>query len=185
MSSNEITTKPTLIQTLKAMCEEAEGRVPHMYLCSRGHVTAGVGHLIPTYHDAALLPFTPIDEAVHDWIRVKAAPVGMRAAAYAKYCKARLTDAAIDEMLDADIWTRVKQLRARYPFDGWPEPVQLAVFDMAYNLGLGRLEREYPRFQAALARRDWLVCAAECGRLGISEARNARTAAWFREAAES
>jgi GH24 family phage-related lysozyme (muramidase) len=171
-----------LISALKRLVEEAEGRVAHMYQCSRGHVTVGVGHLIPSAHDAALLDLVPVTEAVEDWHRVKLAPAGLRASAYAEYCRSRMSDAAIDALLDKDVWQRVRALRARLPYDGYPEPVQLAVFDMAYNLGLAGFEK-YEKLRAALDRGDWLAAADECHRRGISEARNARTAAWFREAA--
>lgn len=35
-------------RTLRTTLERYEGRVPHMYLDSRGYVTVGVGHLIGT-----------------------------------------------------------------------------------------------------------------------------------------
>jgi len=166
------------LEVLKKRTEAAEGRVPHLYLCSRGHVTVGVGHLVKDAAVAQQLGFTPAEFAV-----VAAAPVGMRASGYASFTKTRMSDAAIDALLDSDVSAFIGQLKRALPeFDSLPDSVQEAVFDMAYNLGIGGLLK-YHHLMDALLKQDFKACAAECHRNGISEARNNETAALFLKAA--
>jgi len=64
----------------------------------------------------------------------------------------------------------------------YPAPAQAALFDMAFNLGLGGLMK-FHQLLAAVDGGQWSVAAAQCHRQGIAEIRNQQTAALFLQAA--
>ena len=77
------------------------------------------------------------------------------------------------------------QLAAALPkWHTYPEPVQEALFDMAFNLGLGGLKK-FTTLLHAVNTGDWATAAAQCHRIGISEERNRATAALFLQAGSS
>ena len=118
-----------------------------------------------------------------DFARVAAADKGLPAVHYQSLTQCRLSDESIDALLLADIEAFEKNLTARLPaWQGYPEPVQQALFDMAYNLGVGGLLK-FRKLLAACASGDWETAATECRRAGIGDSRNQETAALFRQAA--
>jgi hypothetical protein len=64
-------------------------------------------------------------------------------------------------------------------YDALPDGVKMALLDMAYNLGPDGLLKGYPRMLRAVETGNWAQAAAECGRNGISAARNAWTSKQF------
>ena len=168
----------------------SEGNIPHMYRCTGGRVTVGIGHAIKGEDEAVRLPFVDssgakaAEVAVREgYRRVQGAPSDLKAQAYAQFTHLVLAGADIDTLLRSDIDEFVSGIRAEYPeWDSWPERVQEAVFDMIFNCGPAGF-RKFKRLIAALKALDWATAAAECHRQGISEGRNAETAALFRAAA--
>lgn len=152
-----------------------------MYLDTRGLVTTGVGNLIDdgTPGPACGLPWVHkgdgramLDEVADAWHRVKAAqsmaPLG--GGHFAGLTDMRLLDADIDALVlrrvDEMEWT------LRDGFAGWdefPAACQLAVLDMAWNMGPSF---GFPKFRAACDAQDWQAAAAECHIAGAPAARN-------------
>jgi GH24 family phage-related lysozyme (muramidase) len=163
-----------------------EGSTSYMYLCSGGEVTVGVGHAIFDAARAAGLPWTgsPAPTLISaDFARVAAADKGLVATRYENLTQCRLSAEAVDALLLSDIDAFEKNLTASLPaLQSYPEPVQEALFDMAYNLGVGGLLK-FHKLLAACASGDWETAATECRRGGIADARNKETAALFRQAA--
>jgi GH24 family phage-related lysozyme (muramidase) len=165
-----------------------EGLVPYMYRCTGGDVTTGIGHALFTSADAAALaweisgrPASP-DEIAGDFEKVAAAPKGLVAASYEALTACRLPDASLTSLATADIERFEAALSKTFPqWSSFPEPAQEALFDMAFNLGIAGLHK-FPKLLAAVDSGDWETAAAECRRLGVSEARNQETAALFRQA---
>ena len=62
-----------------------------------------------------------------------------------------------------------------------PPCVQAALFDMAFNLGIGGLQK-FKKLIAACDQAQWENAARECHRQGIGESRNLETATLFRQA---
>jgi GH24 family phage-related lysozyme (muramidase) len=168
--------------------EQFEGRVPHMYVCTGGEVTVGIGHAIFTADDAARLAWT-IDgrranetEIRADYARLAAAPKGLAASGYALLSRIRMTDPAIDALASADVSRFEKDIAKTLPnWDRYPACVQAALFDMAFNLGTAGLQK-FRKLLAACDEADWETAANECHRQGIGESRNLETAALFRQA---
>jgi GH24 family phage-related lysozyme (muramidase) len=178
-------------QEVKAMLMIAEGTLPHMYLDTTGLVTVGVGHMIPNAQAAQGLTFvvratgaasTP-DQVSAEYANVSRQQKGMLAARYQEFTALNMTDAAIQDLLSADLAVIEAGVAARFAgYAGYPEPAQDALLDMAFNLGVAGLALHFPHLKAAAEAHDWATCAAQCHRNGISDARNQKTMALFQSA---
>ena len=147
-----------------------EGNKPFMYLCSAGYVTTGIGNklanaqeaiALPWQHKATGLPATPpeirtaferVQTMTSEFRREDAKahnPFGPQH--YEKVSDLVLPDGAASQLavdrLEKDF---LKGLRGLFPgFDGYPQPAQRALVDMAYTLGVRGLETKFPSFVAA------------------------------------
>jgi GH24 family phage-related lysozyme (muramidase) len=169
--------------------ESFEGRVPHMYVCTGGEVTIGIGHAIQTPAAAPLLKWSvdgrpaTDDEIRSGYARVAAAGKGHTAVFYAPLSPCRMADADIDALVSGDVEKFEASLATALPnWSRYPAPAQAALFDMAFNLGLGGLKK-FPNMLAAVDAGQWDAAAAQCHRQGIAETRNQQTAELFRRAA--
>jgi GH24 family phage-related lysozyme (muramidase) len=175
-------------QTVLERLKNFEGHVTYMYRCTGGAVTTGVGHALLTVADATSLhweisglPAAPT-EIVEDFNKVAAAPKGLPAAHYEPLSGCRLPENYLVTVAAADIERFERELKEKFPeWPSYPELVQEGLFDMAFNLGVAGLQK-FPRFLAAVESRNWEDAAAECHRLGVSEARNQEIASLFRQA---
>lgn len=166
-----------------------EGRVEYMYRCTGGKVTIGVGHACEIAADACKLPFVTAAGIPASSEQINAAfstvatqSLGQTASHYRACSDLNLPESAIDELLDNDIGNCTAELRKRLPrFDSYPDPAQDALFDMAYNLGIGGLLK-FHNLLAASDAGDWEGAALESARNGISAERNQGTAELFRQA---
>jgi GH24 family phage-related lysozyme (muramidase) len=163
-----------------------EGSTSYMYRCTGGEVTIGVGHAIFDAAHAIQLPWigAPASTLIAaDFARVAAADKGLLAVRYESLTQCRLSAEAVGALLLADIEAFEKNLNAHLPaWQVYPEPVQQALFDMAYNLGVGGLLK-FHRLLAACASGNWETAATECRRACIGDGRNQETAALFEQAA--
>ena len=169
--------------------ESFEGRVPYMYVCTGGEVTIGIGHAIQTPADALQLTWSTdgrpatAAEIQAGYASVAAAGKGRVASAYAPLSQCRMADADIDALVSGYVDEFETSLAAALPnWKRYPAPAQAALFDMAFNLGLGGLKK-FPHLLAAVDAGQWDVAAAQCHRQGIAEIRNQQTADLFRQAA--
>src|ERR1019366_7850717 len=130
-----------------------EGCEPHMYLCTGGKVTIGIGHAIETPADAGGLPWS---------------------------INGRL---AADTEIQTDYASIEAKLAAALPnWSTYPEPVQEALFAMGSNLGVDGLLK-FHMLLAAVDAGQWAEAAAQSHRKGIGDTRNQQTAALFLQAA--
>lgn len=181
------------------MVRKHEDSVNHLYLDNHGNVTCAMGKLVETVQEALTLDWrtnatgskaTP-EQIEAEYNRIKGAPKNYRATWYRSMCQLHLTDEAINETVQTDLLTVVTELSREFPgFAEFPEPAQLGLVDMAYNLGIGTLTHSFPSFCKAVRNRDWKTCAIECHRKekpeypdGIPAERNAETKALFETAA--
>jgi len=174
-----------------ARLEKFEGRVPHMYRCTGGEVTIGIGHAIKTPEDASALIWTvegraaTPDEIRADYDRVAASEKGHVAHQYSGLSTIRMPDDAINVLAAADVESFSAPVAAKIPgFTSYPGCVQAALFDMAFNLGVGGLLK-FHKLLAACDAGDWNTAAGECHRQGIGDGRNKETADLFRQALAS
>jgi GH24 family phage-related lysozyme (muramidase) len=168
-----------------------EGRVPYMYLDSRGFVTVAVGYMLPHSGAAAELAFVRRADgqpATADQIRAEFATVARQppnriASAYRGVTTMELPDAAIDTLLQATVARFQKGLVDNFAgFANYPAPAQRALLDMAYNLGIDGLLK-FRKLKAAVEAKQWRSAAAESHRNGPSQDRNDWTRDMFLKAA--
>jgi GH24 family phage-related lysozyme (muramidase) len=159
-----------------ARLEKFEGRVPYMCFCTGGEVTVGIGHAIASSADAARLAWqTNAASAQSDFAAVAAAPKGLAATHYSSLTTCRMSDDAINQLATADVQRITALLTSNLP--NWSSyPAQAALFDMAYNLGIGGLMKSH-NLLAAVDAGNRETAAQQCHSLGISDARNQETAA--------
>lgn len=164
-----------------------EGVISWMYLDTGAppNVTIGVGHVVRSAEEAAALAWLSGDAntARSEWSAVCAAAPSMKASAYQTVTTCRLDPAAAAGMLDADIASMLPDIERYFPaFASYPPSVQIAIQDMAFNLG-PHFPPKWPQFTAAVQAQNWSAAALQCHRQGVSPQRNADTAALFQQAA--
>lgn len=160
-----------------------EGVIPWMYLDGGGIPTTGVGHALPGVEWAQVLPWSVevgtlgnVTIALEYEI-VRTAKPDEPASFYSGLTRCRLSDAAISKILADDMESREAVLTGRLPdWAAWPDPVQQATFDMAFNLGVSGLLR-YPLMIAAIRRGEWKTAAEQSHRRDVSDQRNSEIAA--------
>lgn len=159
-----------------------EGVVNHLYLDTRGHVTAGVGFLLPDLATAQRLAWNPASAVRLDWVMVTSMKAGLPAAEYRKATVARLDEATLraefGRRMAAYEGTAARSLPRYYTL---PPSVRMAVLDMAWQLGPGFLAA-WPKFREAVVAREWEKAAQESFRKDAQAARNEATAALLRAA---
>lgn len=174
-----------------AHLEIFEGTVPWMYLDTKGFVTVGVGELLASAAKAETLAFVDPDgessaqDAILDeFNRVSGLVPAKVAAFYRSPTSPVLPHAAIDTLLMNHLNFFDAQLAARFPnYADFPDPAKLGLLDMIYNLGQVGLFQHFPHFMAVVDKQDWLGAAANCHRVGPSQARNDWTRQQFLAAA--
>jgi GH24 family phage-related lysozyme (muramidase) len=163
-----------------------EGVVPHMYLDTRGLVTAGVGFMLPDVRAAQLLFSSfPPQTVANDFARIRSMSPGKPARVYALACRCTLSKAEMEDGFESRVASIEYSLSTIFPsWSTFPRPAIVALVDMAYNLGVGALRNRWPHLRDALSSHDWARCAVECHRDGVSAERNLATANLFQDAAK-
>ena len=180
-----------------------EGHVTYMYLDSEGHVTVGLGHLIPKVEDAMEMKF------YERGTTIPAHPAHIENA-FNKVLNSRLTDSRhtdfkdmshvdldlteIESLFDRDVAQFLNLLKKRnyFPdFETYPAGAQLGMLDIAYSMGVDDFHDVFKRLHAALDIRNWIGIADQSGREvkkdkhgnpGIMAERNEVVRGWFLEA---
>lgn len=157
-----------------------------MYLDSAGNVTVGVGLMLPNAAAASALAFTAAGapatpgQIAADFARVAALAPDKLPAFYQAASSPQLPQEIIDAKLSAMLTGFEATIRAGIlGYDALPDPVKMALLDMAYNLGPAGLLKGYPRMLQAVESANWAQAAAQCFRNGIGAARNTWTQQQF------
>lgn len=169
-----------------------EGRIPWMYLDTTSHVTCGVGNMLPNVDAAQALIWhvrgsgeeaSSID-IEDDYRRVSGAVPGMAAAAYKALTRCELASHEIERLFGRRVDEFALQLeKIFHGFPTFPQPAQLAMLDMAFNLGAAALPRKFPMLTKAINAENWPAAAFHCLRPQSRDSRNAAVRALFEAAA--
>lgn len=117
----------------RSLIESHEGRVPFLYLDSRGLCTAGCGEMLPNAEAAHAL--FGHDVTAH-FEKVKAMAPGHLPAFYHYPGAPTLTSAQIDSTLDASLDRAIASAHKLIPnFDALPYKVAAVVVDCIFNMG--------------------------------------------------
>lgn len=171
--------------------KEFEGVVEWMYLDTRGLVTVGVGEMLSDAASAQSLAFADSsgqpatqDAIQNDYNRVRALEAAQGAGFYRVPTSLVLPPPAIDTLLRSRVTEFDGQLSSRFPaYAGFPDPAKLGLLDMIYNLGGPKLFGTFHHFMNCIDNQDWPGAAANCHRVGPSQARNDWTRQQFLAAA--
>lgn len=165
-----------------------------MYLDTVGLVTVGIGNMLPNASVASVLAFvkrttraraTP-SEIQGDFVSVSKQPKGMAATWYRQFTTLDLPEVEVNNLFQKRIQEFQLQLFRAYPrYDSYPAPAQLAMLDMAFNLGTGALKNRWPRLNDAIDQLDWKTAAEQCLRPTANAIRNAGTKGLFVSASQS
>ena len=169
-----------LLVAIKNFTEVSEGRIPWLYRDSaaKGNATCGIGHIVLGYDMALAQPFKPKILKV-EWDALMSEPSGMAAKFYKPLTQGRLSNVDINNILDTDLKETIRRLTTQFSkFESFPDNVQAAMTDMAFNLGLAGFQA-FGLLNAAIAKQDWAACASQCHRRGISAGRNMWTSQMF------
>ena len=174
---------------------EHEGKIPWIYLDTRGNVTVGVGLMLPNINAALAQPFkikgmggdlpATHEQVENDWNRIQSMPIGLAAHAYECMSSVFLEDLDIQANLSNYVKTEEAAIRAGLAgYDSFPDDAKIALLDMGYNLGSAGLLHGYPHLCAACVAKNWKLASQECQRGGIGTTRNSWTVSQFLASAE-
>jgi hypothetical protein len=155
-----------------AFCASYEGRCTWLYLDTKRLPTTGLGHRVFTVGDMVALPWLTKDgkPATDTQKRAEWAAIGKRTDlapkggfAYQSVATLHLSDATVDGLLTSDTpayWNPLVKVLPQ--LESWPADAQLALLDMAYNLGAYFLGSSWPNFTAACKAGDFTKAAIYC-----------------------
>lgn len=178
---------------IKLFVAPFEGNISHMYLDTEGYVTVGIGNMLPNAAAAVLLRFTnrtTKNDATEAEIKADFESVAKQAKAqsalkYKEFTKLDMPDVEVNRLFQSRIAEFQKQLRKLYPkYDEYPASAQLAMLDMAFNMGAGGLKTKWPKLNKSIDALSWADAAEQCERPGANAVRNSGTKALFMQAAE-
>lgn len=174
-----------------------EGRVLSPYVDVKGLVTVGVGNLIDPISLAERLPWTLTDGSKADLAQVRADwhllkdAAGHYSKLHWKYAaaatKIRLTDEAVDALVDRQLDANEAIIKKRFPaWDTFPADAQLAIMSIAWAVGAGFYQK-FGNLARCIDAQDWEGCVASCkireeGNPGVVP-RNAKNRFCFHNAA--
>lgn len=182
---------PYIKQEVLKNLQTYEGRVKHLYLDSVGKVTVGVGHLVSAKPAMAVLPMYKLGahgenvaasthEKQSEYENMARQLVGYSASWYKKHARLFMKDSDIDRLLDEhlerfylDLCNIYKKSKG-YPndFDHMSHSVQMALFDLIFNLGARGLINKFPLLNASIRAGEWRRAAQQSYRPQLSVARN-------------
>ncbi|WP_151636587.1 lysozyme family protein [Noviherbaspirillum aerium] len=182
---------PHIKQEVLKSLQRYEGRIKHLYLDSVGKVTIGVGHLVSARSSMSPLPMYKLganganvvastQEKQSEYEMIMRQPVGYSASWYKKHTRLFMKDSDIDRLLNEHLEVfhmelcRIYKKSKGYPndFDKLPHSVQIALFDLIFNLGAHGLTHKFPVLNACLMAGDWARAAQQSHRPQLSMARN-------------
>lgn len=161
--------RPAVRANFVAFTEPLEGSCSYLYADVLGLVTTGIGNLVDPVMYALDLPWkrpdgsrASRDEIALAWHTVKddphAARLGHRYAA--RLTTLRLAPEDVSALVLGKLDANDAALRKRFPeWEQWPADSQLATHSMAWACGPNF---RFPRLEAALRARDFLLAAEEC-----------------------
>ncbi len=166
------TATPALSAQLMRQLEQQEGRINHMYRDTRGFITVGVGHLLPYPHTATRLAFVHKDsgqpasdaDICSEFRHLLTRPYGQHLSTHSfrPHTRLVLPEPLIDALTRQHIKTFTEELGNLYgqaELAAMPERVQLALYDMIFNLGLPKLKHGFPRFNEHIHNGNWTAAA--------------------------
>lgn len=130
MQLKEKSLSPELYETIREDLIRHEGYKEEIYLCSEGHPTFGVGHLVlPTDPEAEWPVGTPVEKS------------------------------RVEEVFDHDLKVMINETEKLFTgLDTYPDQCVRVLVNMCFNIGRPRLSK-FTKMVAAVKRRDFVEAA--------------------------
>ena len=183
--------KQTVKQEVITKLEEYEGRYDHLYIDTKGKVTVGVGHLVASEINIAFVTMhklvnnlpsglATLEEKKAEYRTISKQKKNYRAAWYKQYTTLVMSDVDINSQRDKHVDSFYAELTSIYKktngypddFDNFPEKIQIALFDMIFNLGKTKLKNTFPTLNTAIKTSNWGKAALESNRPDVNASRN-------------
>jgi len=179
--------------TLQKNLSLYEGKINHLYLDTKGKVTVGVGHLVANKNTVSGITlykvknklFTQpatLQEKMAEYANIAKLPWGKRytAKSFEPHTTLKMKDFDIKVLLNKHIDSFYLELKNIYKkdngysenFENFDSNIQLALFDMIFNLGAPKLKNNFPKFNKAIKANDFESAAKESHRLDVDHLRN-------------
>ncbi len=159
---------PAVREVVYAFSRAKEGNKLFPYADHKGFATAGIGHLCNSLQALKDMPWKvdgrPATEAELqaglDAVHANKALYDHGGAdAFLPITKLRLTQMDVDTLFWKDFSLYVREMKKRFPgFYDYPACAQFALISLSYACGTNF---EFPKFEAAVKRRDWVTAAEE------------------------
>lgn len=121
-----------MIDRLRQLLEQDEGRIEAVYMDSLGYATCGIGHLITQ------------EDYEYGW------PVGTP-----------VSEARVDALFEKDIQVAINDAKWLHPeLEEMPEDAAITIVSLAFQLGLNGYQK-FAKHHAAIEARDWKEAAAQ------------------------
>ncbi|BEM74046.1 hypothetical protein SME36J_34690 [Serratia marcescens] len=159
-----------------------EGSITHMYMDTTGHVTIGIGTMLPNVQAAQAVPFISAGNASTpqqieaEYNRVAAIGPGYTAQHYQQGATMGISPNTVRSLAQSHVNDDRNYLRGMYPeFDSFPLSVKVALHDIIYTVGPTRLRNGFPSFNNAINSKNWSEAAKESNRKDVGAGRNRNT----------
>ncbi|MBI3562861.1 MAG: hypothetical protein HY080_14205 [Gammaproteobacteria bacterium] len=173
--------------------EEYEGRVNHLYLDTVSRVTVGVGHLVLNRVAMGMiilyknktknsLPtiLATLAEKQNEYDSIAKQKKGYKSSWYKQHTTLVMQDTDINSQRDQHMDSFYKDLSNIYKkskgytadFDNLADKVQIALFDMIFNLGADKIVNTFTEFDKHIKAGAWSKAADASNRSQVSDERN-------------
>lgn len=119
------------LEELKAFLRVHEGVRTCPYKCTNGYMTIGIGHNTDS---------SPLPPYIQRYLNTNG----------------YITQEMVEDLFTADLNTAINSCQRLYPpFDVFPESVKIALVDLMFNLGYGRLKRDFAPTVTHINKQQW------------------------------
>lgn len=185
------------------MLLKSEDKINHLYQDSEGNITVGIGHLVRKKDQISVVTmYTVVDDQPgklasqkqkeEEHVKIGKQTKRRPAIWYRQFTTLMMKRSDIERLFKKDLDSFYVDLTRRYKksngfskkFDDFPDKVQMALFDMIFNLGATKLRKLFTEFHKAIAREDWAKAAEESSRKKIGPDRNSYVKGLFNAASK-
>lgn len=159
-----------------------EGSITYMYMDTTGHVTVGIGTMLPNVQAAQAIPFISLGypaspaQIEAEYNRVVSIGPGFGAEHYHRGATMGIGPDVAKSLAQSHVNDDRGYLQNMYSeFDSFPFSVKVALHDIIYTVGPTRLRDNFPNFNTAVNSKNWTEAANESHRRNVGDGRNRDT----------
>ena len=167
--------------------------IAYLYLDTKGKVTLGYGHMVPSATDMDDITMSDGGAAATSaakrgaWTTIKGKNAGSLPSSYEQYTTVRITKSDAESLLKDDLNQAATDLSSRFAdLDSYPDAAQDALLDMMFNIGKTKFtQAKWKNLFASVNAKNWKTAADESHRTDLPDDRNDAIKQLFLDAASS